>query len=153
MHLDEIEETLSNLEIAHRQIERAIVLFLDERDYVSALTLAGAAEEILGKLLNKEGKEHWLDSISKGALKALGFRKKELEMPEALKAKREIVNISNRHKNTFKHYNSDETITLLVDVAAANMIDRAISNYFDLTQRETGAMGRFKELIIWGENP
>jgi hypothetical protein len=152
MRVDEIEETLSNLEIAHRQIERAIVLFLDDRDYVSSLTLAGAAEEILGKLLNKEGKEHWLDSISKGALRALGFRKRELQAPEALKAKKEIANIANRHKNAFKHYNIDGTVTLLVDVAAAEMIDRAISNYFDLTQRETGAMGKFKELIIWGEN-
>jgi hypothetical protein len=152
MRVDEIEETLSNLEIAHRQIERAIVLFLDDKDYVSALTLAGAAEEILGKLLNKEGKEHWLDSISKGALRAMGFRKSELQTPEALKGRKEISDIANRHKNMLKHYNSDGTITLLVDVAAAEMIDRAISNYFDLTQRETGAMGRFKELVIWGEN-
>jgi vacuolar-type H+-ATPase subunit F/Vma7 len=152
MHAEKIEETLSNLEIAHRQIERAIVLFLDDRDYVSALTLAGAAEEILGKLLNNEGKEHWLDSIAKAALRALGFRKKELKTPEALKTKKEIVNIANQHKNTFKHYNNDGTATLFVDVAAAEMIERAISNYFDLTQRETGAMGKFKELIIWGEN-
>ena len=152
MRLDEIEETLSNLEVAHRQIERAIVVFLDDKDYVSALTLAGAAEEILGKLLNNEGREHWLDSISKGALRALGFRKKEFETPEALKARKEIANIANRYKNRLKHYNDDGTITLLVDVAAAEIIDRAISNYFDLTQRETGAMGRFKELVIWGEN-
>lgn len=151
MHLDEIEETLSNLEVAHRQIERAIVVFLDDKDYVSALTLAGAAEEILGKLLNKDGKEHWLDSISKGALRALGFRKKGFETPEALKARKEIANIANRYKNRFKHYNDDGTITLLVDVAAAEMIARAISNYFVLTQRETEMMGRFKELIIWGE--
>lgn len=153
MRLDEIEETLSNLQIAHRQIERAIVVFLDDKDYVSALTLAGAAEEILGKLLNKEGKEHWLDSISKGALRALGFRKKEFETPEALKARKEIADIANQHKNRLKHYNNDGTITLLIDVAAAEMIYRAISNYFDLTQRETEAMGRFKELVTWGENP
>ncbi|MGM8063166.1 hypothetical protein [Vogesella indigofera] len=152
MYVDEIEETLSNLEIAHRQIERAIVLFLDDRDYVSALTLAGAAEEILGKLLKKEDKEHWLDSISKGALRALGFLEREFQTQEALKARKEIANIANRHKNIFKHYNDNGTVTLLVDVAAAEMIDRAISNYFDLTQRETGAMGKFKELVIWGEN-
>lgn len=152
MRVEEIEETLSNLEIAHRQIERAIVIFLDDKDYVSALTLAGAAEEILGKLLNKEGKEHWLDSISKGALRALGFWKKELQTLEAAKAKKEIANIANLHKNRVKHYNNDGTITFLVDVAAAEMIDRAISNYFDLTKRETGAMGRFKELVIWGNN-
>ena len=149
MHLDEIEETLSNLEIAHRQIERAVVVFLDDKDYVSALTLACAAEEILGKLLNKDGKEHWLECISKCALRTLGFRKKEFESPEALKVKREITSIANHYKNRLKHYNDDGTITLLVEVAAAEMIDRAISNYFDLTQRETGVMGRFKELIMW----
>lgn len=150
MHVAGIEKTLSNLEIAHRQIERAIALFLDEEDFVSALTLAGAAEEILRKLLNREGKEHWLDSISTGALKALGFRKRELGSTEALRAKKEIANIANRHKNAFKHYNSDGTVTLLVDVAAAEMIERAISNYFDLTRRKTGAMERFRELIVWG---
>ncbi len=125
---------------------------MDDKDYISALTLAGAAEEILGKLLNKVGKEHWLDSISKGALRALGFRRKEFQTHEAVTARKEIANIANLNKNRLKHYNNDGAITLLVDVAAAEMIERAISNYFDLTQRETGAMGRFKELIIWDEN-
>lgn len=127
------------------------MLFLDDKDYVSALTLAGAAEEILGKLLNRDGKEHWLDSISKGALRALGFIEKETQSAEAAKIKKEIANFANQHKNRIKHYNQDGAITLLIDVAAAEMIDRAISNYFDLTQRETGAMGRFKELIIWSD--
>lgn len=147
-----VEETLSNLEIAERQLERSISIFLDDEDYVSALTLAGAAEEILGKLLNKVGKKHWLDSISHGALRALGFRKSTLETPEAKSARKEIANIANRHKNNVKHYNADGSITFFVDVAAAEMIDRAISNYFDLTKRETGAMGRFKELVIWSDD-
>lgn len=90
--------------------------------------------------------------ISKGALRALGFRKKELRTPEAQKARKEISDIANRYKNRLKHYNNSGTITLLVDVAAAQMINRSISNYFDLTQRETEAMGRFKELVTWGEN-
>lgn len=50
-----------------------------------------------------------------------------------------------------KHHNNDGTITFIVDAEAANMIDRAISNYFKFTQRETGAMRRFKELIIFGQ--
>lgn len=148
MRVLKIEETLSNLEIAHRQIERSIALYLDDEDFVSALTLAGAAEEILGKLLNEKGKEHWLDGISKGALRALGYRKQELGSSEALKIKKAIANHTNKYKNSLKHYNSDGTVTLFVDLAAAEMINRAISNYFDLTHRETGAMGRFKELIV-----
>lgn len=102
--------------------------------------------------MNKEGKEHWLDSVSEGALRALGFRKKELQTLEAAKARKEIANIANRHKNMVKHYNSDGSITFLVDVAAAEMIDRAISNYFDLTKQDTGAMRRFKELVVWGNS-
>jgi len=150
MNVEGIEETLSNLEIARRQLDRSITLYLDEKDYVSALTLAGAAEEILGKLLNEEGKEHWLDNISKGALRALGFQKKMLDTSEAKKTKKDIVNLANHHKNRVKHYNDNGTITFTVNAEAAGMIDRAISNYFDFTQSETGAMDRFKGLVIFG---
>ena len=40
--------TLTKLEVATRQLDAAIRLFLED-DYLSSLTLAGAAEEILGK--------------------------------------------------------------------------------------------------------
>ena len=36
-------------DVAQIQLERAMRLFLEEEDYISAITLAGAAEEILGK--------------------------------------------------------------------------------------------------------
>jgi superfamily II DNA or RNA helicase len=149
MKLEGITEKLTNLEIAHRQLERSIELFLDRGDYISALTLAGAAEEILGKLLKKEGKSHWLDEITSGALGLLGFEGAALESPEAKKAGKEIADIANYYKNRCKHFNDHDHITFTVDVKAAEMIDRAISNYWDLTQRETGAMGRFKDLILF----
>jgi len=148
MRLDEVTETLTNLEIAHRQLERSIELFLDRQDYISALTLAGAAEEILGKLLRKEGKNHWLDEITSGTLKLLGFEGEALQSPEAKRAGKQIANISNYYKNRCKHFNDQDHVTFSVDVQAAEMIDRAISNYWQLTQRETGAMGRFRELIL-----
>ena len=44
-------QNLSKLDIALAQVERAIFLALDESDFISAVTLAGAAEEILGSLL------------------------------------------------------------------------------------------------------
>ena len=43
--------TYTKTEVAAHQLERALHLFLDENDYVCAITLAGACEEILGKLL------------------------------------------------------------------------------------------------------
>lgn len=148
MTLDEITESLTNLEIAHRQLERSIELFLDRRDYISALTLAGAAEEILGKLLREEGKTHWLDEITTGALKLLGFDGEAPQSPEAKQAGKEIANISNYYRNRCKHFSDVDHVAFTVDVQAAEMIDRAISNYWQLTQRETGAMGRFRELIL-----
>jgi hypothetical protein len=149
MKFERKPEKLSNLDIAHRQIERAIVIFLDDRDYISALTLAGAAEEILGKLLNREGKSHWLDEISSGALELLGFSKDEQDTTDAKQAKKEIAHLANFYKNRCKHINAEEHMNFVTDEKAAEMIDRAISNYFALTNRETGAMGRFKELVLW----
>ena len=68
-------ETLSNLEIAKRQLERAISLFFDEQDFVSSLTLAGAAEKILGKILKLEMHElHALDELIDGSLKLNGIK-------------------------------------------------------------------------------
>ena len=53
--------TLSNFDIAEIQLTRAIKLFFKDQDYISSLTLAGAAEEILGALVRKSGKKHALD--------------------------------------------------------------------------------------------
>lgn len=74
-----------------------------------------------------------------------------MKSPEAKKAGKEIANISNYYRNRVKHFNLEGQITITVDVQAAEMIDRAVENYWRLTQRETGAMGRFRELVIHGE--
>jgi hypothetical protein len=148
MNLNREVEILTNLEIAHRQLERSIDLFMRAKDYVSALTLAGAAEEILGKLLHREGRQHWLDEILDGAIEALGFVDEDADSPEARKARKDIADLANFYKNRFKHFSEEDKISLAVDVKAAEMIDRAISNYWALTKRETGAMGRFRDVVL-----
>ena len=47
---------LHKIEIARRQIEVALDLYFTGRDPLAVITLAGAAEEILGSLLKREGK-------------------------------------------------------------------------------------------------
>ena len=44
------------IEIATRQIDTACRIFISGEDFVSALTLAGAGEEVLGKVLAGRGK-------------------------------------------------------------------------------------------------
>ena len=129
-------------------MKRSIDLFLSSKDYVSALTLVAAAEEILGKLLNREGKQHWLDEITAGALEALGFVDKEINSPEANAARKEIANLANHHKNRLKHFSDEGKMSFPVDVKAAEMIDHAISNYRKLTASQTGVMDRFLDFVL-----
>jgi len=146
MKVKVITETLNNLDIAVRQLDRAISLFFDEEDYISSLTLAGAAEEILGKILNHEmSSSHSLDEVIKGALRLN-------DVPtgghEEKKAKKEIANIANFFKNRLKHYNAESDLTFSVDFYAAEIIDRAIENYFKITSNETPLMTRFKNEVL-----
>ncbi len=54
----------SKLEIAVHQLERAIKLYLDEKYYISTITLAGASEEILGKIIESAGGETDLSNFT-----------------------------------------------------------------------------------------
>ena len=56
------------LKIAKEQLETALRLYFEQRDYYSAITLAGAAEEILGKMLNHNGEENLLNSLVAAAV-------------------------------------------------------------------------------------
>ena len=49
------DQTNNKLDLATEQLDDAISLFLEEQ-FVSALVLAGAAEEIFGKALSDSGK-------------------------------------------------------------------------------------------------
>lgn len=46
---------LHKAEIARRQIEVAAELFFSGGDFLAVVTLSGAAEEILGKLIKRNG--------------------------------------------------------------------------------------------------
>ncbi|HEY6528588.1 MAG TPA: hypothetical protein VIZ65_07825 [Cellvibrionaceae bacterium] len=46
-----MEYVVKKIDAALVQLDCAIRLFLDEEDYISAITLSGAAEEIIGEVL------------------------------------------------------------------------------------------------------
>jgi hypothetical protein len=52
--MDTWVEVYTQIGAARTQLERAILLFPNEKDFLSAITLAGAAEEPLGKMLKEE---------------------------------------------------------------------------------------------------
>ncbi|MBB3231128.1 hypothetical protein [Halomonas stenophila] len=142
MKVEVITESLSYLEIAERQIDRAISLFLNEKDFISSITLAGAAEEILGKMVGEADGTHVLNDLIDGSLRLLGVDANDK------KARKEVANIANYYRNRVKHYSDDGGLHFSVDFEAAEIIDRAISNYWKLTQEETPLMERFKIEVL-----
>jgi hypothetical protein len=130
--------TLSKLDVAEHQLERALRLFLEEKDYVSAITLAGAAEEILGKLLEQQGKEHALG----GFVKACVTTGKVVYNENW--SQKTFADMANFFRNGLKHYTDGASITIPRE-AAVEILDRAVENYFALTGQETANMRRFME--------
>jgi hypothetical protein len=55
------DQTYNRVDLAREQLGIAKSLFLKRRSFVSALTLAGAAEEILDKALSDRGEQNYLD--------------------------------------------------------------------------------------------
>lgn len=116
----------SKTEIARVQLTEAICLFMQKK-FLCALTIAGAAEEILSKLLNSRGinstVEESFDAIQKirqfTGLAVMGN-----------KPKNEIFNIWNTGRNTVKHHNTRESEVVVINLfdEAYWMIKRALDN-------------------------
>lgn len=139
LNLDEMP-TFTKLEVAVHQLERALRLFLDENDYVCAITLAGASEEILGKLLEQSGKEHALGSFVKACI-AIGKNIHDEEWPP-----KTFVTMANEFRDSLKHITDGQVVTVPKE-AAVEILDRAIENYWLLTTDETPLMRRFMEEV------
>ncbi|MBI3571524.1 MAG: hypothetical protein HY082_10570 [Gammaproteobacteria bacterium] len=127
---------ISKVDIASAQLERAIQLYVDKTDLVSAVTLAGAAEEILGKLVSDTGEknafEEVLDTLC--AMHAKAFQ----EEPN----RKAYAELRNGIRNEFKHLCAGESLEVNLDLEAAKLIKRAIANYCKLFP---GHYSRFRE--------
>jgi hypothetical protein len=130
--------TYSKLEIAEHQLERALDLYFSESDFICAITLAGASEEILRWLLENIGKKSMLDSLAESVV-SYG----KIIYGEEWN-KKEIVSDANYYKDHLKHIKGGEGISITKE-AAEEILDRAITNYWNLTGRQTENMKRFCE--------
>lgn len=113
-------------EIALRQIETALGLFLAQGDLFSVITLAGAAEEILGQLLllrkGGEGLAGKLTSIFQ--ILRPGSRK-AAEQEASVRHESEVfIHMDARHEAVF-------------------LLTRAIEDYVELTGKPTPRMLKF----------
>jgi hypothetical protein len=124
--------------VAREQLETAISLFEEGRDLLSVITLAGAADEILGKLVTEAG---GVSSLANLQAAALAIHQHLFQEPGDAKW---IADRANRARNSLKHLDTDEGRTVTLDPAeeATDMLDRAITNYWSLTVTLTPTMER-----------
>lgn len=128
-------ETLTKFEIAERQLFRAIDLYM-AGDLVCSITLAGAAEEILGKLVSETGNPHALDTVVVDLCSLFESVFKEPANPKS------FVHIRTAARNSLKHIGTGEPVELDFEQEAVNILDRAVENYQRL---QPGRQPKFRE--------
>lgn len=132
---------LHKKEIARRQIDTAIDLFLEGKDYLSVVTLAGAGEEIIGKLLKRARRRNMLDHL--------------LDLDKRISRGREFTVVNqeiNGFRNALKH--ATDPAEDLVDVAqdkehAIAMLSRALTNYSAL---DASLSFKMEQFYAWLQN-
>ncbi len=129
-------DQLTALEIAECQLLAALKMW-EVEDYVCAITLAGAAEEILGKRLRKIGIEPSFDNIKEAIVLLAEDADSSFE--------KEVGQLLNQTRNELKHYAGDETLDFDLRRDAEEILERAVTNYQMLTGHALAEMIEF-----WG---
>jgi hypothetical protein len=112
-----MEIKLTKIDAVTEQLDWAIRLFLDHRAYLPAITLAGAAEEIVGAILQ--------DRSAFAQLKQKFSS--DLGMPTAEVSQEHL----NKAKNWLKHWQNlkdAETLSIELEEEAIQYIVRALTN-------------------------
>jgi len=130
---------ISKLEVATRQLDAAIDHFL-RGDYLPALTLSGAAEEILGSLARRAGHPVAVDQI-------VAYHFKDTDPALSDPARRGvIVDVLNQGRNQAKHANDPaETHFDLGQIDPLQMIMRAMP----MAHRLGGRFGNEAAMVGW----
>ncbi|MCI0528224.1 MAG: hypothetical protein L0Y56_12365 [Nitrospira sp.] len=129
---------IGKIEAAVDQLDWAIKLFLDQKAYVPAITLAGAAEEIIGETLRSES--------------AFKILKERLSAQSSLSPKVVSQMYLNKAKNWLKHWKEmkdDESIELELETEAVQYIVRAIAN---LAAHDKSCTSETPRFFKWLEN-
>lgn len=117
--------------VAIVQLEQAIRLFLDERDYFSAATLAGSSEEISGRIALSTGKLPVREERMRDLI--LNFSRNQicsiLELNKLDSEEIALEWILYKYTDWLKHYKEENSeIYINSKVAAYELITRALSN-------------------------
>lgn len=122
--------SVSKLAVASEYLTRAIELYFRGDSYFSALHLAGAAQELLGKFVERSGGVSAHTSLAQGAVRISAL----LDPDGVPSTEREIKSIINHAKNRVKHMNDvgDDVVEFDSQTHARDMLDLAVSEFYQL---------------------
>ncbi|MDD9180748.1 MULTISPECIES: hypothetical protein [Aliivibrio] len=124
--------------VALHQLDKAIKLYIDEQDFICAITLSGAAEEILGRLVVMDGNPN----ASEELVKRLHYLSNE-QISEKI-IRNEHTNFA---RNSMKHFNKISEFDFEVDFDpkphATQLIARCCSNIVKLELPLSEQVNRF----------
>jgi hypothetical protein len=117
-------------DIARWQLETAVSLFLLGRDRSSVITLAGAAGNILDRLVRNEGKEAFVDYARRVRRETSGNTPKRQSYSHHIDMRLGII----AHKHMGE--NESETIDLDLEKMAFDALARGLTDYISLHGQE-----------------
>ena len=134
---------LTKFEVAEKQLAKAIELF-SAHEPLPAITLAGAAEEILGKLVKDGGSANALEEEIKDRC---DLYQTVFGRPGDPKVFAELMN---NPRNELKHRMSGNPLELNLEEEAVNLIQRAIDNFQKLRPGPNAMLRQFEdEAAAW----
>lgn len=136
-------QRLTKRRIALIQMEQSLNT-LEAGDPISALTLAGAAEEILGRAAVRKGKEPRVEYLADWTGSLFDWVSKPRP------SKKELVRLENRIRNNLKHQDDGRNVTVEADFVfeAEDMLLQCMYNHFNAY----GCYPQSKRLRWWFEN-
>lgn len=122
----------AKLAVATQQLDTALRLYFGGREYFSAITLAGAAEEILGVYLKLYKQPNAFESDLESSLRVYRWLHGEEGSRDSMH------NTINRVKISAKHMRGKNDTGLICDPReeAQDILDRAVTNYYRLMSFE-----------------
>jgi hypothetical protein len=130
----------TRLQLAERQLQAAIGLFMAGRDRFSVITLAGAADVILSQLALNKDKSNFTDALIEEAIRNGATEKTRGEHGRAIN---DVLFI-----NDMKHMNKDDDGFLDMDPeeSAFGAIMKAMVNYIAIVGRQNRTVVAF---FLW----
>ena len=118
------------MSVACELLERALLMYYRGDSYFASLHLAGAAEELFGRYLERQDAKSAFNSMRKDGVELVNALSADA-MPITTKGMERLMN---HGKNRTKHMNEtdDEIIDFAPCDEAKEVLDRAVSDYYQL---------------------